>query len=120
MLIKLFITLFVLFAVSRVYLRFRDGSMGFVGMIGWSLLWIGVEIFVWLPKVSDVFAHKIGIGRGVDALVYFSIVGLFYGIFRLYVKMEYIEHEITDLVRKLALDNNGRKTPIGDLSDKKQ
>ncbi len=110
MLIKLLVTLFVLFAVSRVFLRFRDGSMGLVGMIGWSLLWIGIEVFVWLPKVSDAFAHLIGVGRGVDALVYVSIVGLFYGMFRLYVKMESIEHEITNLVRNIALreKENGR------------
>lgn len=109
MLIKLFVTLFVLFAVSRVFLRFRDGSMGLVGMIGWSILWVGVEVFLWLPKVSDTFAHLIGVGRGVDALVYFSIVGLFYGTFRLYVKMEFIEHEITALTRMLAIRHKDGK-----------
>lgn len=109
MLIKLIVTVFILFAVSRVFVRFREGSMGLVGMVGWTLLWIGVEVFVWLPKVSDVFAHAVGIGRGVDALVYFSIVGLFYGMFRLYVKMEFIEHEITELVRRLALKGHEKE-----------
>lgn len=61
---------------------------------------------MWWPKISDIIAHKIGVGRGVDALVYVSIVGLFYGMFRLYVKMEFLEHELTSLVRSLALKND--------------
>lgn len=73
------------------------------GMGLWSALWIAIGIFVWWPNVSDIIAHKIGVGRGVDALVYISIVGLFYGMFRLYVKMEFMEHEVTSLVRAMAL-----------------
>ena len=43
---------------------------------------------------------------GVNALVDFSIVGLLYGMFRLYVKLEFMEHEITGLVRTMALRSN--------------
>lgn len=103
MFIKIFVSFFVLFAVSRVWLRYRDGAIGMFGMMLWSVLWLGVGAFVWWPKVTDFVAHKIGIGRGADALVYFSIVGLFYGVFRLYVKMEYLEHQITSLTRMLAI-----------------
>jgi len=101
--IKIIVSTFVVFAVSRVWLRYRDGAIGIIGMFLWIVLWLSVGVFTWWPKVSDFFAQKIGIGRGADALVYFSIVGLFYGMFRLYVKMEFIEHEITELVRTMAL-----------------
>ncbi len=103
MFIKILVSAFVLFAISRVWLRYRDGAIGMFGVTLWSLLWLAIGGFVWWPKVTDFFAQKIGIGRGVDALVYISIVGLFYGMFRLYVKMEFLEHEITDLTRKLAI-----------------
>lgn len=108
MIIKLLVTVFVVFALSRVVLRFRDGSISFAGLTLWSLLWIGVESFIWWPKVSDVFAQRIGIGRGVDALVYVSIIALFYGTFRLYVKVEHIEHELTNFVRQMALEKKSR------------
>lgn len=103
MILKFIVTLFVLFAVSRVILRYRDGSMGIGGAVLWTLVWLGVEVLIWIPKTTDVFAQKIGIGRGADALLFFSIVALFYGLFRVYVKMENIEHEITSLVRAIAL-----------------
>ena len=63
----------------------------------------GYCFFVWLPKASDVIAEAIGVGRGVDALVYVSVVALFYASFRLYVKLEHVEHEITVLIRNFAL-----------------
>ena len=103
MFIKIVVSAFVLFAVSRVWLRYRDGEIGVFGMLLWSLLWLAVGGFVWWPGVTDFFAQKLGIGRGVDALVYISIMGLFYGIFRIYIKLEFIDHELTNLIRALAL-----------------
>lgn len=104
--IKIIVTLFVIFALTRVYLRYKDGSISNGALFIWGLLWLGIEVFIWWPKVSDTVAHSVGLGRGADALVYFSIVALFYGVFRLYVKMEFIEHEITSLVRQLAIGRN--------------
>lgn len=103
MFIKIIVSSFVLFALTRVWLRYRDGAIGVLGMLFWSFVWLAIGAFVWWPKVTDVFAQRIGIGRGADALVYLSVVGLFYGVFRLYVKMEFIEHELTSLTRMLAL-----------------
>lgn len=109
MIIKIIVSLFVLFAISRAYLRYRDGSLNIVAFISWNILWLGVAFFVWWPKVSDFLASSVGIGRGVDALVYISIVALFYGMFRIYLKLEFIEREITSLVRKLTLRDNEKQ-----------
>jgi small membrane protein len=106
MIIKIFVTFFIVFALSRVYLRHRDGSMTTFALILWFILWCGVGFFAWMPKTSDIIAHEVGIGRGVDALVYISIVALFYGVFRIYIKLEFIEREITSLVRNLAVKKN--------------
>lgn len=103
MLIKILVSLFILFAVSRAWLRYRDRSLGAFGVILWTILWFGVAAFTWWPQLSDQIAKFIGVGRGYDALVFLSILALFYGFFRLYIKVEYIEHEITSLVRALAL-----------------
>ncbi len=112
MYIKIIVSIFVLFAISRVWLRYRDGAIGIIGTSLWSLLWLAISWFVWWPSVSDFFAHTLGIGRGVDALVYISVVGLFYGMFRLYVKLEFIEHELTSLVRNLTLHEGDKSRPV--------
>lgn len=109
MIIQILVSIFALFAASRAYLRFKDGALHIIGFILWILLWTGITFFVWWPKASDVIALNIGIGRGVDALVYISIVALFYGMFRIYVKLEFIEKEITSLVRDISLQEIEKK-----------
>lgn len=113
MVVKIIVTLFVVFALSRVVLRYRERTFGLFALVVWSLLWLFVLFFVWYPQASSVIAESIGVGRGVDALIYISIVALFYGLFRLYVKLEFVEHEITSLVRKIAIkEAKGKSTPL--------
>lgn len=103
MVIKILISLFVAFALSRVILRYREKSFGAFALVFWTLIWVIMAFFVWKPASSDTIANILGVGRGVEALLAMAVVILFYAIFRLYVKLEWLEHEITVLVQKLAL-----------------
>ncbi len=104
------VSIFVLFAVSRVILRYREGTLSLGSFLFWIVVWAGVEVVLWVPKSLDALAARIGVGRGIDAVVYASVVMLFYMTYRLYVKAENIEHEITNLVRRLALrDGEGNR-----------
>ncbi len=102
---QILFTLFVLFAVSRALLRFKEGKISVLALIGWVVLWLWVEIIIWIPGVTTHIAKILGIGRGADLLIYGSIITLFYLIFRIYVKLEDIERQITQLARKTALQN---------------
>jgi hypothetical protein len=46
-----------------------------------------------------------GVGRGIDVLVYLSIIFLFYYIFRQSEKINKLEKQITKLVREIAKEN---------------
>lgn len=94
---------FLFFAISRVFLRFKGGILSTVGFFFWSGLFGIAIIAVLAPGLTSKIAQAVGIGRGVDAVVYSSIVLLFYLIFRLHVFIEDIKHDITTLVKKLAL-----------------
>lgn len=100
---QILLSLFLLFALSRVYLRFKGGNVSFFAFIFWTVVFGSAIVIVLFPFLSGRIANFMGIGRGVDAIVYTSIVLLFYLVFRLYVYLEDLRHEITDLVRKLAL-----------------
>lgn len=102
MVIKIVISLFVAFALSRAIIRYREKSFGMFALIFWTLIWCVIAFFVWKPASSDAIARILGVGRGVEALLAVAVVILFYGVFRLYVKLEFIEHELTVLVRRLA------------------
>ena len=101
--------IFVLFAWSRVYLRYRDDSVSLLGLILWSVIWLGMMIVLFIPETTELFAKKLGIGRGVDAFLYGSIVILFYLVYRLYVKIESLDREITQVVREESLRDLPKK-----------
>ena len=103
MIFLLFIYIFLLFAITRVIGRYREGSVSFWELIFWMAVWLSAGILFSIPSISVHLAVVLGVGRGADVAVYSAIILLFYLIFRLYVKISYAEREITRLVRALAI-----------------
>lgn len=97
--------LFLVFAFSRVWLRAREGSIGWGMFVFWTLIWILAIIAVVKPDLTQKIANELGVGRGVDAAIYVSIVLLFYLNFRSNVSIENLRHEITKLTREIAIKN---------------
>ena len=106
---QLIITIFVVFAVSRVVLRYQERKLTIYALISWCLLWGLVELIIFKPNITSEIAQILGIGRGADLIIYISIVALFYLIFRIYIKLEDIERQITYLVRQIALKKPVKK-----------
>ena len=104
-LIKILFTLFALFAWSRAVIRFQSKDLNIKELIFWSLAWLLMIILVFIPGKTDFLARVIGMERGKDAMFFLGIVALFYATYRLYVKSNEQEKEITRLVRALALKN---------------
>lgn len=94
---------FLIFAFTRVWLRMREGSIGMGMFIFWIGVWGLALLAVVRPGLTTAAANKLGIGRGVDAAIYISIVLLFYLNFRSNVMLENLRHEITKLTREVAL-----------------
>ncbi|MBI2551629.1 DUF2304 domain-containing protein, partial [Candidatus Uhrbacteria bacterium] len=57
-----------------------------------------------LPKTTEIAARFVGVGRGADLAIYVGMLVLFFLVFKLFVKIEEVEREITKVVRKEALD----------------
>ena len=106
--IQVGLTVFLLFAISRVFARFRSSEVSVPGLILWSAIFGSAILAVLFPSVTTQVAKQIGIGRGVDAVVYASIVLLFYLVFRLYVFIQDIRRDISELVTKIALRDHER------------
>ncbi len=102
--IQILIVVFALFALSRTVWQFKKGTLSFVWLFFWILFWLGVGFVAVLPQTADMVARVVGVGRGADVVIYVSLLALFYLIFRVYIKIEQVEREVTGLVRKLALD----------------
>lgn len=102
-LIRIFATLFALFAWSRAFLRYKDRKISNNEFIFWSIIWLGVVIVAFIPGISSFISEAIGIKRPIDVFVYVSIILLFYLVFRIYVRLDQLNSEITKLVREFAI-----------------
>lgn len=117
--VQIVLAIFLIFALSRVVLRFRDRKLSPLEFIFWAFLFIAAIIGVSFPDQTTRIAKMVGIGRGVDLVIYGSIVVLFYLVFRIYVMMEGLHHEITELIRKIALNQPGSNKSSSRRSTKK-
>lgn len=107
--LQIILILFLGFAISRVILQLRQGKLKLFSFIFWTGVFIVAIIGVLYPQLTSQVAEFLGIGRGADVVVYFSIAILFYLIFRLTIVIEEIHSDITSVVRELAI-NNAKKS----------
>lgn len=108
MIIQILLIIFFLFALIKVIGRFRAGDLTKMGLVLWSLFWLIAAVVALLPNSTAYLAKLVGIGRGADLVVYVSLVGIFFIIFRLMVKIEMLNKDITKLTRKIALQDQGK------------
>ncbi len=103
--IQFLIIAFVLLVISRIILSFKRRKISFKSLLFWLGLWLAISIVFLLPQITDYLAKMLGFWRGADVAVYFSILLIFYFIFRMFVKFEKIESDITTIAREIALRN---------------
>jgi small membrane protein len=95
---------FVLGAMAKAIHSYRQRRLVPLNFLFWGLVWIGTASMIIFPEATSFLAHLLGIGRGVDLIVYLSLLISFYLIFRLYVALARLEQTITALVRAIALE----------------
>lgn len=106
--IQIILLLFIVFALSRVILRLREKVIPLGTAVFWSILWLTAFAGILSPQTTTRIAGYFGVGRGVDVIVYISLALLFYLVFRTYVMVEDIRHEITEIIRTVALQKTSK------------
>ncbi|MFC1711804.1 DUF2304 family protein [Patescibacteria group bacterium] len=107
--IQIILLIFLVFAISRVVLRMREGSLAVGAFLFWLAIFILAGFAVIDPEFTTFIALKIGIKRGTDVVIYLSLSLLFYLIFRMNIIIENLRQEITKLTREIALKNSSKK-----------
>lgn len=99
--------------IGLVILRYRQGRIGTFAFLLWLLLWAGAAVVILFPNSTVGVAHLLGIGRGADLVLYLSAILILYLVFRVYVRLEQMDRNMTKIVRTLAL----REAGLGDSED---
>lgn len=101
--IQLILSFFLVFSISRVYLRFKEGIINLGNFLFWIGIWVLAIFSIFNPSSTNYWAELLGVGRGADMLIYVSIALIFYLIFRTNVMIENLREEISKVVREVAL-----------------
>ncbi len=107
--IQIIFIIFLFFAVSRVFLRVKEGNLSFASFLFWLALWVLAGLSIIKPEFTTHLAKTIGIGRGTDVIIYASIALLFYLIFRTNVMLENLRHEISKLTTEITIKRKEEK-----------
>ncbi|MBI2453281.1 DUF2304 family protein [Candidatus Peregrinibacteria bacterium] len=109
MAIQILVSIFVIFAISRIVLQYKYDNVTIKQFIFWIIIWGSILGIVFWPRLIEKIADSLGIGRGIDVFVYFGIILLFYLVYRSYIKMENLERDITKIVGGIALKDLDKK-----------
>ncbi|ULQ55717.1 DUF2304 domain-containing protein [Flavihumibacter rivuli] len=60
-------------------------------------------LFVLMPELANKLAHKLGVGRGADLVMYVSILLFWFILIKLYAKIRKLEAQVTDLIRNQTI-----------------
>ncbi len=102
-LIQLLVTIVSGFVILKTIRKFQKKEIPLQLCFLWSLFWILGIVLVWQPSIADRIASILQVGRGADALLYLSLVALFYLLFKVFVRFEKFDKELTALVREVAI-----------------
>ncbi len=89
-----------LFWLGVFWVRFKKQPL-IRGLV--SMVLIVAIIFTVFPDSSTQLANYLGVGRGVDMVIYLSLVGLVVGGLLLYLRILKLERQITELTRQQAI-----------------
>jgi len=103
MIFQFSLIIFAIFAIIRTYKQYRLQRVSASWLTSWLLLWLAVILVAISPQSTDILAKYVGVERGADLLVYSAVVILYYGLYRMMVKQEKLQQELTSLVRKIAI-----------------
>lgn len=100
----------VLFIVYRTIRTYQQGNLTKVFALIWLGFWVVVLFFLFQQELLSKIANLLGVWRGVDLALYLSVITVFYLLFRLSATLEGINQKITQIIRRVALENPIKKT----------
>ncbi|MEK7212879.1 MAG: DUF2304 domain-containing protein [Patescibacteria group bacterium] len=102
--IQLLLLLIFAAALIKVFGQAKRQEISAGTAMLWTVFWLLAGYIVVRPNDTFYLAKALGVGRGADAVVYLALALIFFMLFRLTIKVEKINRDITKVVRKESLD----------------
>jgi len=90
--------------LSRLWWQRRKNYISASEFLFWLIFWLLAALLIIGLKFIDRLVAGLGFsGSGIEVLLYLSVALLFYLVFRLRLRLEKIEKDMTKLVEHIAL-----------------
>ena len=106
--IQYILIIVIAFIIWQTLKKFKERSVSLREFLFWIIFWVIVATAVLLPQVTGFLANYLGVGRGADLVIYASLIFIFYMIFRLFVRQQKIEKNISKIVEEMAKGKNSK------------
>ncbi|MBA2849936.1 hypothetical protein HNP86_000067 [Methanococcus maripaludis] len=107
-----------LIVILKIAVQAKKSAISPFTAVIWILGWIFVMLMVSFPNFLGKIANSLGVGRGIDVLVYFGIIILFFLVYKSYLRSEHLEREITTIVSEIAINERYDKKTKGENDGK--
>ena len=109
MIIQYIATIIIAFILIQLLLKFKEDKLAWLKILLWVIFWGAALFIVWFPEIIAEIAQISGVGRGVDVIIYISIIFLFYLLFNQNSKIDKLNEQITKLTREIAKNEAKKK-----------
>ena len=90
--------------------RLSQGRLSLGAWLVRASIWLAAMVAIAKPLLLQSLANLLGIGRGTDVLLY-GLVFVFLGTsFFLYSRTVLLQRQVTELIRRYALDNAQKRS----------
>ncbi|MFH1233557.1 MAG: DUF2304 family protein [Patescibacteria group bacterium] len=94
----------IVFFLARLFWQKQKKQISVAEFIFWLFFWLASAIAIISLKWIDKIVASLGFtASGINILLYISVAVLFYLIFRLRLKLNKIQQDITKIIRHIAL-----------------
>lgn len=103
---QLLLSILILFVLWRTYSAYKKRNLSETFIFIWGIFWLGVLVLVFQQGLVSKVANALGISRGVDLVIYISLIVIFFMLYKILVLIDDLNSKITQLVRKNAIEHS--------------
>lgn len=101
--LQILVSLFIVITLFKLFKQRQAGKLSIKAFLLWIILWLIIAVVFWQPDTTSYLANIFGVQRGADLAIYVAIVVILYLLFRIFVRLNKIDSDITKLVREDAI-----------------
>ena len=104
--IQIIILVIIALIIIKTFQKYRQQAITIREFFLWISFWLIAAVLFIFPNLTQTVAKWLGVGRGVDLIIYLGLIVLFFAVFYILLRIERLERDITKVVREEALKNS--------------